>query len=266
MNPPPPSTTPPAPADSPEHPPPGAHRVALVTGAARRIGAQISRTLHRRGVDIALHCRSSHGEGQALADELNAVRENSAILLHADLGDYESLRELPQAVTRHWGRLDILVHNASSFFPTPLGQVTSEQWEVLFNSNLRGPFFLSQAAAPALHENHGCIISIIDIHAERPLRDHPVYCIAKAGLAMMTRALAKELAPQVRVNGVSPGYILRPSEGMDDTVHQVILDRTALKRQGSPADIAGAVAYLALDAPYISGQILAVDGGRSLHM
>lgn len=241
-------------------------RVAMVTGAAKRIGAQISRQLHQRGLNLVLHYNQSQQAAQQLADELNQQRADSAIALGADLCDLDAVQHLPQEIKIHWGRLDVLVHNASSFFATPIGRTTHQAWDDLFGSNLRGPFFLSQAAAPLLKAQHGSIINIVDIHAQRPLKDHAVYSMAKAGLHMMTLALAKELAPSVRVNGVAPGYILRPPHDFDEQVHQTILQRTALKRQGDPSDIASAVAYLALDADYISGQILAVDGGRSLHM
>lgn len=253
-------------ASTPELGVPQQPRVALVTGAARRIGASISRALHQRGLNIALHCRDSSTEAEALAAQLNTLRANSAAVFRADLADLAQLEQLPAQVATQWGRLDVLVHNASSFYATPIGQASAADWDDLFASNLRGPFFLSQAAAPLLRASTGCIVSLVDIHAQRPLRDHSIYCIAKAGLQMMTLSLAKELAPQVRVNGIAPGYILTPPQGMDENVHRTILDRTALARRGEPEDIAGAVVYLALDAPYVSGQILAVDGGRSLHL
>ncbi|GAB4196303.1 MAG: pteridine reductase [Wenzhouxiangellaceae bacterium] len=240
--------------------------VALVTGAAHRIGAAISRTLHQRGLRLALHCHTSTDAAQQLAREFNQQRPDSAQVVVTDLADLDAVCRLPQAVIDQWGQLDVLVHNASSFFPTPVATATAEQWDDLFNSNLRGPFFLSQAAAPALQARGGSIVCLVDIHADKPLRDHSLYCMAKAGLVMMVKSLAKELAPAVRVNGVAPGYILLPPDGMDEAIQVTILERTALARRGDPSDVAGAVAYLALDAPYVSGQILAVDGGRSLHM
>lgn len=244
--------------------------VALVTGGSRRIGAAISRRLHQRGLNIAVHCRNASHEADTLAAELNHSRAGSAIVVQADLMDVTAIEAMVATVAERFGRLDVLVHNASSFYPTPVGATTTTQWDDLFHSNLRGPYFLSQAAAPWLRSSDrkggAAIITIVDIHASKPLSEHNVYCMTKAGLAMMTQSLAKELAPDVRVNGVAPGYILRPPHGMSDETHELILERTPLGRQGSADEIAGAVCYLALDATYVSGQILAVDGGRGLHM
>lgn len=248
------------------NPSPAPAKVALVTGAAKRIGACISRQLHQRGLRVAIHCRYSNNEALQLAQELNEQREDSACIVHSDLNDLAQLQQLPKQVFQRWGRLDVLVNNASSFFPTPVGQATAAQWDDLFGSNVRGPFFLSQAAAPYLRQQQGALINMVDIHARRPLAEHSLYCMAKASLLMMTQALAKELAPEVRVNAVAPGYILRPPDDFPDHIHDTIIQRTALKRQGEPQDIAQTVAFLALDAPFISGQIIAVDGGRSLHM
>ena len=241
-------------------------KTALVTGAAARIGATVARTLHARGCDVLLHY-NSNGEGaQGLADRLNAERAGSASLAQADLSTPEGVDALAGQVRSMLGRLDVLVNNASRFYPTAVGETLAWQWEDLVNSNLRGPYFLVQALLKELRTAGGSVVNIIDVHAERPLRRHTVYCISKAGLAMMTRSLARELGPAVRVNGVSPGAILWPEQEPDAAEKQSILGRTALGRLGEPADIASAVAYLALEAPYVTGQILAVDGGRSLNM
>ncbi len=237
---------------------------ALVTGAARRVGAAIARCLHGAGMDLSLHYRRARAEAEALAEELEARRPGSVQLLSGDLLETSRLADLAARATEHWGRLDLLVNNASGFYPTPLSTVTEAQWDELMGSNLKGPFFLSQAAAPFLAASGGCIVNIVDIHAERPLPGHPVYSIAKAGLAMLTRALAMELAPRVRVNGVAPGAILWPEAGTDPQRQAQVLSRVALGRLGSPEDIARAVLFLARDAGYITGQVLAVDGGRGL--
>ncbi len=239
-------------------------KVVLVTGAAQRIGAEIVRTLHGAGMRVALHYRGSQQAAKALAAELNRLRDGSAALLQADLSDQATLAPLVEAATAHWGRLDALVNNASTFYPSAVGAVTQPQWHDLMDVNLKAPFFLAQAAAPELSKNGGSIINIADIHADRPLKGYPVYCMAKAGLVMMTRALARELGPAVRVNAVAPGAILWPEQGLEEAAQKSILARTALKRQGRPKDIAGAVLFLIRDAEYITGQVLSVDGGRSL--
>lgn len=239
------------------------NKVALVTGSAKRIGAEIVRTLHAHGARVAIHYRGSADDARALADELNTERDKSASVFQADLLDTPALPALADAVLDWSGRLDILVNNASSFYPTPIGEITESAWDDLVGSNLKGPLFLSQACLPALKAARGVIINLVDIHGHRPLRNHHVYSPAKAGLAMLTRALAKDLGPEIRVNGVSPGAILWPSDGMTTDVKQAILDQIPLDRAGSPADIAGCVLYLVRDASYVSGQIIAVDGGRS---
>jgi pteridine reductase len=239
-------------------------KVALVTGSARRLGAAIVMRLHTAGAKVAVHYRASSAEAEALATELNARRPGSAVALQADLLDAASLPGLVQAVVQAFGRLDILVNNASSFYPTPVGEITPAQFDDLVGTNLRAPLFLSQAAAPQLRLHQGLIVNLLDIHASRPLKRHPVYCAAKAGLAMLTRSLARELGPQVRVNGVAPGPVLWPEGDLDPDLKKKIIDRTALKRAGSPEDIARAVLFFATEAPYVTGQILAVDGGRSL--
>ncbi len=238
-------------------------KVVLVTGAARRIGAAIVTRLQQNGARVAIHYRGSAGEAEALATELNASRENSAATFQADLLDTAALPDLVQRVVDWGGRLDVLVNNASTFYPTPMGEVTEEHWTDLVGSNFKAPLFMSQAALPHLRKTEGAIINIVDIHAQRPLRNHPVYGPAKAALAMLTRALAKDLAPEIRVNGVSPGAILWPEDGMSDAAQQTILRQVPLGRPGEPADIAGCVLYLVRDATYVTGQIIAVDGGRS---
>jgi len=242
------------------------NRTALVTGAAARIGASIAATLHARGCDLVLHYNANQSGAEALAGRLNQERPDSAVVAQADLSTQAGVEELAARVRATSGRLDILVNNASRFYPTPVGEVLAWQWEDLLNSNLRGPWFLVQSLLPELRAARGSVLNILDVHAERPMRGHAVYCISKAGLAMMTKALARELGPAIRVNGVSPGAILWPENEPGAAEKQSILGRTALGRLGDPADIASAVAYLALDAPYVTGQILAVDGGRSLNI
>ncbi len=237
---------------------------ALVTGAARRIGAEIVRRLHGAGASVAIHYRSSVAEAEALRDELNGIRADSAEAFAADLNVTGAMQGLIDAIVQWGGALTILVNNASSFYPTPIGSVTEAQWDDLVGSNLRAPLFLSQAALPHLRDAGGVIVNIIDIHARRPLKDHVVYGPAKAGLEMLTRSLAKDLAPEIRVNGVSPGAILWPESGMSSETQQNILEQIPLRRAGSPADVADCVLYLARDADYVTGQVIAVDGGRSL--
>lgn len=236
---------------------------ALVTGAGKRIGAEIVRALHDAGANVTVHYFRSAAPAQALAKELNALRPDSAFALGADLRDINAIDQLVAGMTERTGRLDILVNNASTFYPTPLGTVTETQWHDLIDSNLKAPLFTSQAALPHLKAARGVIVNIVDVHSQRPLRDHTVYGPAKAGLAMLTRSLAKDLGPDVRVNGVSPGAILWPEDGIPEKVQQSIIGQVPLKRAGRPSDIASAVVFLVRDAPYINGQILAVDGGRS---
>ncbi|HET6546232.1 MAG TPA: pteridine reductase [Rhodanobacteraceae bacterium] len=238
--------------------------VVLITGAARRVGAVIARTLHAAGYDLALHCRHSRSARDALIGELEATRARSTLALEAELADSERLPGLIAAVVERFGRLDGLVNNASTFHPTPIGSVTPAHWEELMAANARAPLFLAQAAAPHLRERHGAIVNLVDIHAERPLPNHSVYCMAKAALATMTRALALDLAPEVRVNGVAPGAVLWPEAGKAYAERERLIARTPLKRVGSPEDAAGAVLWLLRDAPFVTGQIIRVDGGRSL--
>ena len=239
-------------------------KVALVTGAARRIGAAIVRCLHEDGASVAVHYRGSEGEAAALAADLNTTRPNSARCFQADLNETAALSALLTEVVAWQSRLDVLVNNASTFYPTPPGEITESDWDDLMGSNLKAPMFLSQAAAEPLAEHGGCIVNIVDIHARRPLRNHTVYGSAKAGLAMLTRSLAKDLAPRVRVNGVAPGAILWPEDDMSDAIKQSILRQVPLERPGEPQDIARCVRYLVRDAAYVTGQIIAVDGGRSI--
>jgi pteridine reductase len=238
-------------------------KTALITGAAHRIGAQIAQTLHDAGMDLVLHYRHSKDAALLFKQALEEERPNSVMLLQADLRDIHQYPALMEKIRQQKGRLDLLVNNASNFYPTPLEKATEEQWEELMGANLKAPFFLAQAAAELLRASEGAIINLVDIHAERPLKNHPIYSMAKAGNAMMVKALARELGPEVRVNGVSPGAILWPEQGMTDKAKHEILTRTALKRSGSPEDIARTVLFLARDADYITGQIIAVDGGRS---
>ena len=239
-------------------------KVVLITGAARRIGAEIARHLHAAGASVAVHYHNSANDAERLADDCNRQRENSALALQADLRDYQALPALIDQVISRFGRLDGLVNNASTFYPTPIGAINTEQWHDLMSTNLGAPLFLSQAAVPALRETRGSIVNLIDIHAKRPLRHHPVYCAAKAGLDMLTRSLARELGPDIRVNGVAPGPILWPAQGGDKASKEKIIAGTALKRHGEPADVAQTVLFQLRDANYITGQIIAVDGGRSI--
>jgi len=238
--------------------------VALITGAAKRIGAAIARRLHAAGFDLALHYRGSGEEAEALAAELDAARADSTLLLQADLADTLALSGLVAQTLARFGRLDALVNNASSYFRTPIGSITETHWDALMAANAKGPLFLTQAAAPHLRARNGCVVNLVDIYAERPLEQHPVYCMAKAALGMLTLSLARELGPDVRVNGVAPGNMLWSENPVKAETLDVVIERTALRRQGQPEDIAETVRWLIQDAPYVTGQILRVDGGRSL--
>jgi pteridine reductase len=243
-------------------------KVVLVTGGAKRVGAAISRRLHGAGAAIAVHYRTSRDEALALVAELNELRPGSAEPVQADLLHTQDLPKLVQQTVHHFGRLDAVVNNASSFFPTPLGEITDAQWDDLMGANLKAPLFLAQAAASELRRNHGAIVNIVDIHAERPMHGHLLYSVAKTALSGLTRALAQELAPFVRVNAVAPGVILWPEgeEWQEEERRRKIVAHTLLKREGEPDDIAKAVQFLLSDAPYITGQIIAVDGGRSINL
>jgi pteridine reductase len=239
-------------------------KTVLITGGARRVGAAIARTLHGAGANLVIHYRKSANEAASLADQLNATRANSTVIFQADLLDLGKLPALVEFAVRTFGALDVLVNNASTFYPTKIGEITPQAWDDLMGSNLKVPTFLSQAAAPALKKTSGLIINIVDIHALRPLRDYTVYCTAKAGLHMLTRSLAKELGPEVRVNGISPGPVMWPEHGGDEAARKKIIQRTILQKMGSPEDIARTALFFAASAPFITGQILAVDGGRSV--
>ena len=241
-------------------------KVVLVTGGARRVGAAICRRLHGCGAQLLVHYRSAVVEARTLQAELNARRNNSLALVQADLLKVSTGPELVKAAVREFGRLDAVINNASSFFPTAVGEITEKEWDDLVGTNLKAPLFLAQAAAPELRKHHGCIVNIIDIHAELPMRNHAVYTAAKGGLLALTRALARDLAPEIRVNGVAPGTILWPDDEAwrDEVARQRIINQTALKRIGEPDDIAAAVQFLVAEAPYVTGQVIAVDGGRSI--
>ncbi len=238
--------------------------VALITGSAKRIGAAIARRLHAEGYDLALHYRGAGDAMQALALELENTRANSVLTLQADLAVFDRLPELVAQAVGRFGRLDALVNNASSFRPTSLGGTTPQDWDELFAANARAPFFLAQAAAPHLKTARGAIVNLVDIYAERPLAGHPVYCMAKAALLMATQSLALELGPEVRVNAVAPGAILWPEPPGDAAKQAAMLARTPLARTGTPEEIAEAVRWLLRDATYTTGQVIRLDGGRTL--
>ncbi|MHB0972769.1 MAG: pteridine reductase [Thiobacillus sp.] len=240
-------------------------KVVLITGGAKRVGAASARLLHAAGANLMIHYRSSATDARALQDELNAVRPDSVALIQADLLDIGGLPALVHQTVATFGGLDVLLNNASSFYPTPVGTIVEKDWIDLMGSNLKAPMFLSQAAAPELKKRRGCIINITDIHAERPMKSYVVYSVAKAGLVGLTKSLARELAPEVRVNGIAPGPIMWPEgdSNFDEVSRQRIVSHTMLKRAGDPTDIALAVRFFAMDTHYVTGQILAVDGGRS---
>ena len=241
-------------------------KVALVTGGAKRVGAAICRRLHAQGANLMLHHRVSVAEARALQHELNARRTGSVALIQADLLKSASLPDLVKTTVKQFGSLDILINNASSFFATAIGDINEKAWEDLIGTNLKAPLFLSQAAAGELRKRHGCIVNIVDIHAEFPMKNYVVYSVAKGGLLALTRSLARELGPEVRVNGVAPGTILWPEDNnwSDEISRQRVINQTALKRIGDPDDIAKAVEFLVTAAPYVTGQVIAVDGGRSI--
>lgn len=243
-------------------------KVALVTGGAKRVGAAICRRLHAAGANVIVHYRSSAAEAHALEAELRALRRDSVRLVQADLLPAGAAAELVREAVLTWGGLDVLVNNASSFYPTVLGEIGEKAWDDLIGTNLKVPLFLSQAAARELRKARGSIVNIVDIHAEFPMKNHVVYTAAKGGLLALTRSLARELGPEVRVNGVAPGTILWPENDtwQDEVARQRIINQTALKRIGEPDDIAKAVEFLACAAPYVTGQVIAVDGGRSVNL
>jgi pteridine reductase len=239
-------------------------KVILITGGARRVGAEIVRILHGAGARVLIHYRSSAAAASGLADELNRLRPGTAGIHGADLLSDGAPEKLVGAAIGAFGGIDVLINNASSFAPSPVGEITRAQWNDLIGTNLEVPLFLSQAAVPTLSKRQGLIINIVDIHGLRPLKGYPVYSVAKAGLAMLTRSLARELGPAIRVNGIAPGPVLWPEHDMDEPLKREIIGKTALHRPGSPADVARTALFLARDAPYITGQIIAVDGGRGI--
>jgi len=242
-------------------------KTILVTGAARRVGAAIARRLHQAGANLVLHYKSSERDAHALQSELNLQRAQSVILVRAELLETAGLAEMVKTCVDRFGSIDALVNNASAFYPTPVGTISAENWDDLIGTNLKAPLFLSQAAAPYLKRSGGSIVNIADIHADRPLKSYVVYSIAKAGLVGLTKSLARELGPEVRVNGVAPGPIAWPEDGSwDEVTRQRVISHTLLRRIGEPDDIARAVYYLIAEAPYVTGQILSVDGGRSVNI
>lgn len=242
--------------------------VVLITGAAHRIGAALARAMHTAGFRILIHYHSSQDAAQALAAGLNQKRADSAACIRANLNVHDDVLLLARQALAQWSRVDVLINNASKFYPTKVGNIDETTWNDLFASNLKAPFFLAQALAPTIAEHNGSIINMVDIHAQRPLPTHAVYCTAKAGLAMLTQTLAQELAPRIRVNGIAPGAILWPEKmaGGDDGAEQrAMIAKIPLARRGSPADIVRTALFLIMDAPYITGQIISVDGGRLLY-
>jgi pteridine reductase len=240
-------------------------KAVLITGAARRVGATIARTLQAAGANIMIHYRKSEAEARALARELNSLRGGSVALVSGDLLEIRKLDKLVEATIKTFGQLDVLINNASTFYPTPVGEITEDHWEDLLGTNLKVPLFLTQAAAPALRTTHGLVLNIADIHGMRPLRRYTTYSVAKAGLIMLTKSLARELGPQqVRVNAICPGPVMWPEDRADSALRKKIVERTQLKRPGTPEDVARAALFLCADAPYVTGQVLAVDGGRSV--
>ena len=243
-------------------------KVVLITGGAKRVGAAICRELHAQGAQVMIHYNTSQQEAQALLAELNAIRPNSAASIQADLLNIELIPKLIEKTLANFGRLDVLINNASSYYPTQLGQINEQNWHDLVGSNLKAPMFLAQAAAEELRKNHGCLVNITDMHIERPKKGYIVYSVAKAGLVTLTKSLAHELSPEVRVNAVAPGPVQWPENNpqFDEDYKNRVINQTLLKRIGDPTDIAKAVKFLVYDAPFITGHILAVDGGRSLNL
>ncbi len=239
-------------------------KVALITGGSRRLGAGTVRTLHRYGMRLMIHYRNSTDQAEALRAELCAQRPESVMLIRGDLTETAKVKNLVQQCAKQFGRLDVLVNNAAAFLPTPLHSTTEEQWQLLMDTNLKAPFFLAQSAAPYLKKVRGCIINITDIYADRPLASHPVYCASKAALLSLTKSLAIDLGPEIRVNAIAPGPILWPDHGIDELSQQRIVSSTPLKTIGNPDDIAKAIKFLLADADFITGQVITVDGGRSI--
>ena len=244
------------------------NKIVLITGGAKRVGASICRLLHANGANLMIHYRSSVNEARALQAELNLQRPNSVAIIQGDLLNLSVLPSLINETIKHFGKLDVLINNASSYYPTEIGDTQEEQWQDLMGSNLKAPLFLSQAAAVELRKQQGCIINITDMHVERPKKGYIVYSVAKAGLVTLTKSLAHELSPEVRVNAVAPGPVMWPEDNpqFDELYRQRVISQTLLKRIGEPNDIAKAVKFLIQDAPFITGQVIAVDGGRSLNL
>jgi pteridine reductase len=244
------------------------NKVVLITGGAKRVGAAISRLLHAHGANLMIHYRQSAGEARALQSELNLKRPNSVAIIQGDLHNLQKLTGLVQETIQHFGRLDVLINNASNYYPTELGEIGESHWDDLIGINLKAPLFLAQAAAPELAKHQGCIVNITDMHVERPKKGYIVYSAAKAGLVTLTRSLAHELGPDVRVNAVAPGPVLWPEDNpqFDEVYRQRVISQTLLKRIGTPEDVAKAVRFLVEDAPFITGQTIAVDGGRSINL
>ncbi len=240
-------------------------KVALVTGSARRIGADTVRTLHAAGANVVVHYRHSSKDAKKLFLELNNLRDDSCFLVQADLNNIKKIEEMVDSIIKKMGRLDILVNNASTFYPTKVGEITENDWDDLMGSNVKAPLFLSQAVVPYLKLTQGCIINIVDIHGIRPMKNYPVYSMAKSALLMLTQSLARELGPDIRVNGVAPGAILWPEQAENESDQEELLSKTALKRMGTPQDIAKTILFLVRDADYITGQVIPVDGGRVLN-
>ncbi|MGS2721520.1 pteridine reductase [Paraglaciecola aestuariivivens] len=239
------------------------NKVSFITGSAKRIGAHTARYLHSQGSKIVIHCHQSRLAAEQLCAELNAIRPKSAMLVQGDLAELKNIKPIAQQAIDSFGQLDVLINNASTFYPTPIGSITEDDWQSLVGSNMQGPLFLSQQCAFALKQTQGCIVNMVDIHASKPLKNHTLYCMAKAALVTMTQSLALELAPEIRVNGVAPGAILWPDSPMSEQDKAEILQQVPAAKLGSMQDIAHCIKFL-IDAPYVSGQIIAVDGGRSI--
>jgi pteridine reductase len=241
------------------------NKVALITGAAQRIGAQLARALHARSYNVVIHYNRSAEAAEAIASELNAQRANSARALSANMEDIDAVQRLAAEATALWGRMDVLINNASTYYSTPWQTAAAQDWDRLVGSNLKGPFFLTQALLAELSQRKGCVINMIDIAAERPARDFSIYCMAKAGLAMLTRSLAVDHGKNLRVNGIAPGAILWPEPPLSEIAKMQMLEKIPAGHIGDPSDIVRTALFLIEDAPYINGQIIAVDGGLHLH-
>lgn len=244
------------------------HKIVLITGGAKRVGAAICRQLHAQGANLMIHYNTSVNEARALQAELNLMRPDSVAIIQGDLLNLAVLPNLVSETIKHFGRLDVLINNASTYYPTEIGQINENNWQDLIGSNLKAPVFLAQAAATELRKNHGCIVNITDMHIERPKKGYIVYSVAKAGLVTLTKSLAHELSPEVRVNAVAPGPVQWPEGNpqFDEVYRQRVINQTLLKRVGEPEDVAKAVKFLIYDAPFVTGHVLAVDGGRSLNL